>query len=709
MPYNDNQVPKRTGLLELLRQSIGSQFVIPVYQRNYTWTTGREVKQFLADLNNVLVGGCDKHFLGIMIYLDTTIDYSSREFSVIDGQQRLTTTFLTLYAIKELMLQQGMEAEVNKLNAQYFLANPWDTEKVKFKLKPQVSDDGVYQQIVNGEFNKVTEKDSNVYKNFIYIKDFISSLLGRFSLNDILLSMDKLYIVCVPVSVDDYPQKIFESINATGAKLTASDLIRNFVLMPIESDSQEKYYNKYWKKLETMLTGDSKRLESFFRIFLAAKNRSLPNKNAVYSVFVEWFEKNKDAYGVEGIFKEIVKYAEFYFAIYRQNITEVEPELRTTIKEFRKILSDLPAPLFIELYNLYKSTSVNGETLISAAQFTEIIDLTNTYLLRRALCGLDTSDITRLFPSLLKDVLNETKKDYSDIVNIYKKNLVNKNKGNSMEMPDDVKLYDSVLNANMYNIRTTLRIFFDKLELHENPAPVDLSKVSIEHLMPQSPTEEWYSTLGVTEEVYQRNLHRLGNLTLAAKSDNSKMGNEVWSYKNDILSSTSHLKMNEELLQKQQWTIEEIDNRTKDLIKKIQELYPYFELSGEYVIKTPIFLESNGYTASGYFYEDTGSVEIASGSMLNMNFENADNYPETEDVRRELLEEKIITETDNGVCFVKNYIINPKMANSTALSAAANLILHGSRNGWEYWKTEDNEPLCNNRTLRQKFSNGKDV
>ena len=93
MPYNDNQVPKRTGLLELLRQSIGSQFVIPVYQRNYTWTTGREVKQFLADLNNVLVGGCDKHFLGIMIYLDTTIDYSSREFSVIDGQQRLTTTF----------------------------------------------------------------------------------------------------------------------------------------------------------------------------------------------------------------------------------------------------------------------------------------------------------------------------------------------------------------------------------------------------------------------------------------------------------------------------------------------------------------------------------------------------------------------------------------------------------------------------------------
>lgn len=447
-------------------------------------------------------------------------------------------------------------------------------------------------------------------------------------------------------------------------------------------------------------------MESFFRIFLAAKNRSLPNKNAVYSVFVEWFEKNKESYGVEGIFKEIVKYAEFYFAIYRQNIDEVESALRPTIKEFRKILSDLPAPLFIELYNLYKSTNVNGESLISAAQFTEIIDLTNTYLLRRALCGLDTSDITRLFPSLLKDILNETKKDYSDIVNVFKKNLVNKNKGNSMEMPDDVKLYNSIWSANMYNIRTTLRIFFEKLELHENPAPVDLSKVNIEHLMPQSPTEEWYTELNVTEEVYQRNLHRLGNLTFAAKSDNSKMSNNVWSYKNGILASTSHLKMNESLLQKDHWTIEDIDNRTKDLIESIKKLYPYFELSGELVVKTPIFIEANGFSASGYFYEDNGSVEIASGSTLNMNFENADSYPETEDLRRELMEEKIIAETENGVCFTKNYLMTPKMANSTALSSAANLILHGSRNGWEYWKTENGEPLCNNRTLRKKFSNG---
>ena len=78
------------------------------------------------------------------------------------------------------------------------------------------------------------------------------------------MAMNKLYIVCVPISQNDYPQKIFESINATGAKLTASDLIRNFMLMPILSDKQEDFYAKYWKRLEDLLTNDSKNWKRFF-------------------------------------------------------------------------------------------------------------------------------------------------------------------------------------------------------------------------------------------------------------------------------------------------------------------------------------------------------------------------------------------------------------------------------------------------------------
>ena len=74
--------------MELLATSAGSQFVIPVYQRNYTWTAEREVKQYLDDLRRVLKGEYKNHFMGILIYLEKSIDFSTRELSVIDGQQR---------------------------------------------------------------------------------------------------------------------------------------------------------------------------------------------------------------------------------------------------------------------------------------------------------------------------------------------------------------------------------------------------------------------------------------------------------------------------------------------------------------------------------------------------------------------------------------------------------------------------------------------
>lgn len=697
MSIGESQAPKKTGLMELILQSQGSQFVIPVYQRNYTWTTGKEVKQYFEDLKAVLSGQYTKHFMGIMIYLDTPISFSSREFSVIDGQQRLTTTFLLLYAVKEIMVSKGMTQEANALNNQY-LTNPYAVDKLKYKLKPLVADDEVYQKIVTGDIAGITETKSNVYKNYIWLKENIEKLLGQFSLNDILMAMNKLYIVCVPISQDDYPQKIFESINATGAKLTASDLIRNFMLMPILSDKQEEYYAKYWKRLEELLTSDSKKLEAFFRLYLAAKNRTLPNKTAVYNIFVDWFNKNKDILGIEGIFKDIVKYAEYYYTIYKQDIKSIDKKIRDSVREFRYILSEMPAPLFMELYSLTQ------KGLVTLEQFNTIMSMTNTYLIRRALCGLDTSDITRLFPSLLNDIVNECNKDYSKLIDSFKRNLVNKNKGNSMEMPDDVKLYNSVINANMYNLRITVRMFFDKLELSNNPAPVDLSALSIEHLMPQTPTQEWYEALGVDEETYQRNLHRLGNLTLATKPDNSKMSNKVWQYKNEVLASTSHLKINEAILKKDKWTINDIDERTVALIQKIKELYPYFELAGDAVVKYPIYIDASDILATGKFYEDDGSVEIDEGSILNTKFENASAYPDIEDMRQELLSDGVIGETETGLCFLKNYIVYPHSANSTTLSATASLLLHGSRNGWDCWLLESGKPIKTNKALKKKFS-----
>jgi len=267
---NKAQPPMRTGILDFLRGAAGTQFVIPVYQRSYTWTANKEVRQMLEDLKHVLVGDYKNHFLGIMIYLDKPIDYSAREFSVIDGQQRLTTFFLILYAIKAMFDKAGMTEAVKSLEGQY-LTNPFSSAKLKYKLKPLVADDEVYQHIVSNEMDKNEDKNSNVYKNYMYISEFLQNLIIQYTLNDILMALNKLYIVCVPISSEDNAQKIFESINATGVKLTASDLIRNFVLMDLSSEQQEAYYETYWKKLEDFITDDAKKIRVLFQIFSSCK------------------------------------------------------------------------------------------------------------------------------------------------------------------------------------------------------------------------------------------------------------------------------------------------------------------------------------------------------------------------------------------------------------------------------------------------------
>lgn len=692
---SNHQPPIRTGLLDFIQKSSGSQFVIPVYQRNYTWSANKEVKQYLDDLKSVLNGDYKNHFLGIIIYIDTPIDFSTKEFSVIDGQQRLTTTFLILYAIRYIMKENTMDDAILALDGQ-FLTNPFASERIKYKLKPLVADDDVYQQIINEKLDEVTRKDSTIYKNFVYIFEDIKKLNEKFDLNQILTALNQLYVVCIPLSEDDNAQKIFESINATGVKLTASDLIRNFLLMDMDSELQERYYKEYWMEIERFLGNDAKKLESFFRLFLAFINKSLPSKNNVYSEFVKWYKKQSENLDKEGIFKEIIKCARFYNEIYYKDVSSMAKDLRGPIKEYRKSLSEMPSPLMMYLYDLYEYN------LINISQLSECITVINNYLIRRSLADLESNVISRLFPTLVKDIERECDGNFSNILAILKKNLVYKNINNSMYVPDNKQIYDLIINANMYKNKTALRIFLDKLEHDNNPAPVDLASLSIEHLMPQTPSQQWITALNTTEDEYQRNLNRLGNLTLAAKSDNSKMRNNPWEYKNEILKSTSHLTVNQEILKKERWTIEEIDARTKALINEINRLFPYPETNEKFIKKEEIFMKNANISAAAYLYLDTGDVEILEGSQL-YRFDNPDKYPDVEEEREQLLEDGIIYDDGDKIIFTENYLVSAKSSNGTALSRSANLILHGNKNGWNHWRDIEGECLKYNKDLMDEL------
>ena len=598
--------PKRVGLMELLGNSAGSQFVIPVYQRNYTWTAEREVKQYLDDLRRVLKGDYNNHFMGILIYLEKAIDFSTRELSVIDGQQRLTTTFLVIYAIREIFKHNSESERVQQLDGQY-LTNPFHQDKIKYKLKPLVADDDVYRCIVEDRFDDIENKQSLIYKNYTYIKSYLDVLVAdSYSPNDILIALNKLYIVCVPISEEDNAQKIFESINATGVKLTAADLIRNFLLMNLNSDTQDSFYRAYWRKIEENISNDSKELEVFFRMYLAIKTHDLVAKNSVYRSFVEWVDNewvdNREI-KTDDLLKELLDYAKIYHKINYAEIDSLDPSLQQPITDFRKIKSELPVSNIMEFYRLFNSGDIKAETL------GQLIRAINVYLLRRSICDMGSQNISRLFPSILQRVLEKCNGVYTDIVAILNQELVGNNANTSGSyMPTDIQMHDVLLNANVYK-RPALRIISERLELTDNPAPVDLSKLSVEHLMPQTPSEEWLEELNANEEEYMANLHRLGNLTLAAKPDNSKMSNQVWDYKNEILKSTAHLKMNMELLPIPKWTFKCIADRTDSLIRRICQILPYPDVDLSVALSADIVEEKTSMSVT-VDYMFSSAVEV---------------------------------------------------------------------------------------------------
>lgn len=682
--------PVKVGLLELLRGSTGAQFVIPAYQRNYTWTPKKEVKQLFDDLTAVLKNECNKHFVGIMIYLEKSISPFHLERSVIDGQQRLTTTFLTLYAIKELMIEKKEYMEAEKLES-WYLVNPHNDTN-KYRLKPLVSDDEVYQHIVNRDFANIPDRNSNVYKNFIYIKSLLKEMTESFTLQEILAALDKLYIVVVPVGVDDYPQKIFESINAHGAKLTAADLIRNYLLMPIDSEQQDYYYAKYWKKIETYINYDAKILESFFRFYVMAKKRCMVNKNMVYQSFMKWYEENKSDLGIDNIFVDILNYAKWYHNIYNAPLSDLETELRQAIFEYRLNKSYMPAPLLMELYDIYSRPDEENKPRITAGQLAETVTILNSYMMRRSLCDMDTSDISNYFPDLLKQLLDFCNGDYSLMVDTFKRLLIDLNRNGGKFMPTDEYLANQIRNANMYRLREWVFIFLRKLESEDNPAPVDFSSLSIEHLMPQKATDMWMAHLGCDKETYEYNVNRLGNLTFAAKSDNSRMGNQVWEYKNKVLSSTGHLKINESLLQHERWQIEDIGKRTEVLIDEINRLYPYYGNKEKKAFKIPIFLNYNDIEASAFYYPETSDVEVIAGSMMKDCKEGEDMFYVYTTIREKLLDTGMLKHEDGKLIYAENYLYrNPEGAEGLkTLSFVTQMICaEFNVNAADCWYTKD--------------------
>jgi hypothetical protein len=657
---------------EFIKEAYGSQYVIPVYQRNYTWKKNKQVKQLLNDIKRILDKESKRHFIGTIVYVIVDTDFIVRERAVVDGQQRLITMFLIAHALKEIANEKG-ETDISRILTTSYLENSASNE-YKYRLRPSISDDDAYAYIAKGipeEYTGQQSRDSIIMTNYIYIKSVIATYVDEYGLMNVINAIRQIYVVRIELDDSDDAQQIFESINSTGEKLTAADLIRNFIMMNKTNEIQEDIYNKYWLKLEQIFP-ESKKMAEFFRFYLAAKTFVLIPEKDLYEAFKNYWSHLTSTASHNEVLTDILNYAKHFERLYLATNFDV---LGEALVDYRRMQSLMPAPFMMQILEYLRCEKINDE------QTRSILQLLNTYLVRRYIAGQDTSAISRFFPGYLKNIVVQLeKRGFTEIVDICIYFLVNDTRTKSTFMPDDDQVRNYLLTANAYTLQN-IRWLLEKIENAGNPIKLDLSALSIEHIMPQTPNDYWNEVAQLTPEQYDVYVNKLGNLTLAAIPDNSKMQNFDFDYKKKILSSTKHLRLNASIYTKASWTVKDINNRTEELINRLLELFPY--VSSTFTTKDDakrfISLSRSEIIAHGYLHTDN-KLTVYAGSMVRYN--TAPNSETLQELREELVEKEIVICEGGIYKFTQDYTFS-------APSTATDFILGGSNNGWIYWKDVD--------------------
>lgn len=507
------------NLLKFLRKS--PQFVIPIYQRNYSWTE-EQCRQLWTDL--LRAGRHESitaHFIGSIVYVERGLSnvVQQEALLVIDGQQRLTTSTLLIAALAKHFENKSvgelLETFSSKKLRNYYLLNPDEEGERHFKLLLSETDKETLLAILQGS-PIPSESSTRINENYALFQQLIAQ--HESELEAICQGLAKLVIV--DVSLDrsqDNPQLIFESMNSTGLELSQADLIRNFILMGLEPKLQTELYKSYWRPMEKGFgqAAYAVHFDAFMRHYLTAKTGEIPNVREVYTAFKAYARSLKG--NTRDLVADIHSYAIYYCAIALGS--ESEPSLKQAFHDLRELKVEVSYPFLLDAYNDYKHDRLAADELV------QIVRLVESYVFRRAICAIPTNSLNKTFASLSrtlkKDRYLESVKAAFLLMPSYRRFP------NDEEFQRDIKLRD------LYNFRSR-SYWLRRLENHGKKERVDVENYTIEHILPQneSLSKEWQAELGPEwQQLQQIWLHTLGNLTLTGY--NSEYRDFPFAYKRD--------------------------------------------------------------------------------------------------------------------------------------------------------------------------------
>ena len=514
--YNDHSISS----------AFKDHYIVPDYQREYVWND-EQVEQLLFDLLDAYNTDNKKaYFLGTIVTYD-----SGSQFELIDGQQRLTTFFVLLCAIKRIYISLGEPTSViDNLVYSPTMNNDGDVINL-YHLQLQYEDAGNCLELIEkgeGRPNYLTQSGERLFDAFKTIQDFLNE---RFS---DLASLKKFVVFLLNktsfIRIETYDiadaLKIFETINQRGKGLDPMDLLKNMIFRQVDG-SKFKELNMNWKSITRSLEKIDEKPLRFLRYFIMDNYDTSGEKDGILredQIYTWLTNNNEQCHYEEAPFQFVQKMAQNVDLYVKCRVPDGTQEGNVHLKNIA-LLAGKSYKLHLML--MLAASNMNADAL---AKFKAVLESVVYYTV---INKIETNVTERTFALWCKDVRNiVTPEDLDGFVNRTIIPTVNdwkmNNKSNFLRLG-----LNSMQQYRIKFILGKITAYVDALRLGkttvEDLTGYTQTAVEIEHIMPQTCTDK--ASYDLDEEEFAVYIHRLGNLTLLENSINKSIHNDNYASK----------------------------------------------------------------------------------------------------------------------------------------------------------------------------------
>lgn len=595
-----------------------TSFFIPPFQRAYAWGPS-EIERYFSDISRIIESELDEkqhdkleHFFGTVVIKEEKAGFASKSV-VVDGQQRLTTTLLFLIALRDSEKDESTREFIN----QNYLTNNSSDFPDKIKLKQVTKDWDSYKALINQKAPNpgFIRTAYGILKKLINEKKRLNPevnskhyIIATQRMNVAVICLDER-----PFKGED-PQIIFETLNSLGKPLTLSDLVRNFVLLNMESKKQSDIYEKIWyPKIEEILHENTSK---FFRDYLQYKTASSlkvvsdNNTKELYQQFKAFVETSFKTHN--DFIKDIQKFVKCYKWIITEVVIDdsISSNSRNDreIKELlRNIFHDIKAeafkPFVLGLLEYHQYT-INETKLCDDILITTLKTI-RTYLIRRRVLKLTQGENRHIAPLCKK--IDSISKELVTMLELLT------NMFYRLRLPNDNEMKKTLSSLNFYEeLKKYSKFILGKIEEHNTKVAVDFvdfrdKKITIEHIMPQTLKDSWEVELGENfSEIHKNYLNNIGNLIIT--EFNSELGNKSFDEKKKKLEKSS-LNYRLDVINRNTWNEDSMQEHQSNMIKWFLSTFPLPEGYKEKANWNTQIIENTSFSPM-----DTDSGNMAEGN-----------------------------------------------------------------------------------------------